>query len=61
MNKKTPTKKLNILFIYFIVSGILLVATGAVIKLGGHGSGTWPLISGTVMSVVSTLAWVFKK
>ncbi len=61
MNTKTNKNKLNILLVYFIMSGMLLVAIGAVIKLGGHGSGTWPLISGTVMSVVSTLAWFFKK
>ncbi len=59
--KTVDSRKMNILVIYFMISGVLLVATGAIIKLGDHGNGTWPLVSGTVMSVVSTLAWFFKK
>lgn len=61
MNIKVNNRKVNYLLVYFMISGMLLVATGAIIKLGGYGTGTWPLISGTVMSIVSTLAWVFKK
>ncbi len=57
----TQAKKLNAVLVYFIISGMLLVTLGAVLKLQGFASARLPLLGGLAMSVIATVAWVFKK
>ena len=61
MAHSTQAKKLNAVLVYFIISGMLLVTLGAVLKLQGFESASLPLLGGLAMSVIATIAWVLKK